>query len=76
MPICRLLLAGEAPDVDDVGGLEGPDQGLDPGHDGKEADPAHEVHRIGARVLAGNRDPARKPQDKESSSPARRADNY
>jgi hypothetical protein len=35
----------------------------------KEANPAHEVHRIGVRVLAGNRDLARKPQDKESSPP-------
>ena len=42
---------------------------------GKEADPTHEVHRIGVRVLAGDRDLARKPQDKESSPAAGRADN-
>ncbi len=50
-------------------------EGLDPWYDTKKANPAHEVHRLGFRVLAGNRDLARKPQDKDNNPPEPRADN-
>jgi hypothetical protein len=55
----------------DVGGLESPDQSLDPKYHSQEAIPAYEGHRIGNQVLAGDRDFARKPQDKDKLPSAR-----
>ena len=50
-------------DVDHVGRLERPAERLDPRHDRQEADPAHEIDRLGLGMLAGNRDAAGQAQD-------------
>jgi hypothetical protein len=55
------LLGREAPDVDDVGGLERPDEGLDPRHRDQQPGPPHDPHRFRVGVLAGDRDAARQP---------------
>jgi hypothetical protein len=58
---------GQFADVDHGGRLEGPDQRLDPGHDCQEADPTHEIDRVGLGVLAGDGDATGKAQNEYGS---------
>src|SRR5215470_6595143 len=37
---------GKVANIDDVGGFESPDQGLDPGHDDQEAGVTHQIDRF------------------------------
>ena len=61
-----LPLLGQVAHVDHGGWPEGPAESLDPRHDGKEANPTHQVDRLGFRVIARNRDAARKSQNEYS----------
>ena len=61
-----LPLLGQIADVDHGGRLEGPAEGLNPGHDGKKANPTHQVDRLGLRMIARDRDAARKSQNEHS----------
>jgi hypothetical protein len=75
-----LLLRGpffffrETPDVYNVGRLEGPDECPDPGNNGKKPKLTHEVYRFRVWVLAGDGDPARKPQNKKHKQDSAQAD--
>ena len=61
-----LPLLGQVADVDHSGWPEGPAESLNPRHDGKKANPTHQVDRLGFWVIARNRDAARKSQNEYS----------
>ena len=67
------LRFGHVANIDDVGRLEGPDQRLNPRYDGDEADPAHQIDRVGLGMVAGDRDAAGKPEN-EHGEPERSKD--
>jgi hypothetical protein len=57
-----LCLFRRVANVDHGRRLESPGQGLEPGHDSEEADPAHQIDRVGLGVFAGSRNATRKPR--------------
>src|SRR6187551_888369 len=69
---CLRLLLGIAADVDDVGRLESPDEGLYPRQDGRQqTGPAHDLYGLRFRVLARERDAPRQPGDPDVDEHAR-----
>jgi hypothetical protein len=58
-----LLFFGQIANVDHSGRFERPNQRLDPGHDGQETDPTHEIDCISLGVLAGDGDATGKAQN-------------